>query len=293
LAAFRLLAGRTDYGEGSGSGPYVSAEVIVCPQGEGQEPIYIVLTPFAYALRAGRHDGYPVADPDGLFGPPPMPLEQPMSPHARFQKRDDLVIHAFCAEGESILPFGGDNMLSGGVIADLNGDGLVERADHTGYAVDGVQVVQVLHVRAVCPSPQAPLLSVLYNWGEKADWGYQFADRNNDGIVAIEFGPRLDGDAVKPKVVFTWDEKKRAYVGPEAKPGDHFRVLAPQGGQDGGVWKAFERFKTEGLVFPADPEAVETSAAPSDSRYPAGTTPARAGLAPAWNCVRFTARLAY
>jgi hypothetical protein len=253
LAAFRELAKGSDDDE---SWRRTSAEVIVCPQGEGKDPIYMVLTPFSYGSYsyAGRHAGYPVADPGGLFGPPP---ERPIPPHAKFDKRDNLIIYAFTAEGQSVMPFHGDNMLDQGLIADINGDGLVERADHVGYHVDKVKCVQVLHVRVVRETPQPAILSVLYNWGDKADWDYQFVDRDNDGIAEVEFGPRADGGAVKPKAVFTWDKQKHTYVGPQGKAGDHFLCLSPENQQGNGEFDVFKQLKEKGVVFPADPDALD------------------------------------
>ena len=44
---------------------------------------------------------------------------------------------AFAADGKPLTPFGGDNVLDGGIIADINGDGLVERVSYTNHSLAG------------------------------------------------------------------------------------------------------------------------------------------------------------
>ena len=103
LAAFRELALRS--GEGR-SEKMNSAEVIVCPQGTGEKPIYIV-SDQVRCPRRGRaavhrvgSQAIRVEKPEELFGPPPEYPEEPIPPHGRLDKRGSLVIYAFTADGK-------------------------------------------------------------------------------------------------------------------------------------------------------------------------------------------------
>lgn len=257
VAAFRELVRRS--GEGAGE-KLNSAEVIVCPQGPGKKPVYIVLTNFQLRNTTSEHrwSGYPVEKPAELFGPPPEYPEEPIHPHGTLDRRSNLVIYAFTEEGKFVEPFGGGNMLKGGLIGDLNRDGLIERADQTNYGVTSIEHVQVLHVCAIAEHPR-PLLAVVYNWGPKNDWDYQFADRDHDGKVEIEFGPVVGPHVIRPKVVFAWDSAQGSYVMVQGKDARHVRVL-PWTDYDGKeISQQLERWQKEGLAFPADPEAKGTS----------------------------------
>ena len=236
-----------------------SAEVIVCPQGKGEKPIYMVLTEFDLPNTSTNHrfSGYPVEKPEELFGPPPEYPEEPIPPHGKLDKRGNLVIYAFTAEGKGLSPFGGNNMLDAGIIADMNGDGVVERADMVNYGVGGVAHAMVLEVCTAAEQPR-PLLRVLYNWGPKNDWDYQFADRDGDGRIEIEFGPVIAPDVVKPKVAFAWDKAKGGYIAAPGGENAHLRVLPWTDYDHEPIWRQLEQFKKQKLTFPIDPEAKGT-----------------------------------
>jgi len=237
LAAFRELSrrkGREDLDD------LRQPEVVVCPQGESQEPLYLVLAEFLPVFHGTGHfssDGM-----DELF-----PQESKEGRDAR-SLRDELLIEVVTGDGELLEPFGGDNVLNTGAVMDLNGDGRIERVDHTSYRVDGVDNVDVLHVWPIQPRSQ-PTLSVLYNWGTD-EWAYQLTDRDADGRVAIELGPR-QAKGMKPKVVFAWDPGRQAYVTAAGTNGDHFRMLPT-----GDIWGQLNRLKADGLTFARDSEAV-------------------------------------
>lgn len=241
LAAYRELSRR---GGAKNPQEYTRPEVVVCPQGKGRKPIYVVLSHFLDRCVYGPED-YAVERPEELF-----PHEdKPFRPPARFVKRDDLLIEAFTADGECIRPFGGSNVLSKGLLTDINGDGLVERADYTNYGIDGVRSAQVLTVWVVRQKP-SPILRVLYNWGDREEWDYEFADLDNGETLRIQFGPKCPKGII-PKVVFRWDPTRKAYVGSGGKAGDHFRVLGP-----GEAWDQLQRLKAKGLPFARDPDYV-------------------------------------
>jgi hypothetical protein len=282
LPAFRELARRSDEAT---VGELNSAEVIVCPQGTAKKPVYIVLSNFEPGRGTChlRQPGYSAEKPEELFGPPPEPAEHPIYPHGRLDRRSDLVIYAFTHDGKQIAPFGGNNMLESGMIADLNGDGLIERADQTSYGVEGVENAQVLEVCAVAERPR-PLLAVAYNFGPAADWDYQFSDHGPAGTIAIEFGPVVAPGVVARKVVFVWDKAKGGYVAAQGKQSPHLRLLQWTDYGSREFWPQFERWKKEGLSFPADPKAKGTSGGdrrgwpilgPREPREPPSPPPAK------------------
>src|SRR5205823_2858253 len=95
-----------------------SPELVVCPQGEGQPPIYVLLSDFLGRDR-GRN-GFDGAD-DKIF--------KAAAPGTRRKKK---LIEAFTAAGKRIKPFGGANVVEDGLFADINGDGRVLKADGEG-----------------------------------------------------------------------------------------------------------------------------------------------------------------
>ena len=215
-------------------------ELVVCPQGEGREPLYLVLAEFLPTIRgSGAFDS---AGLDELF-----PEERPPS-RDPLVLRNELLIEVITAEGELVAPFGGDNVLNDGIVADIDGDGRVERVDHTAYKVDGVDDVDVLQIWPVALQ-STPSLNVLYNWGGN-DWAYQLVDRDHDGRIELEVGPRqIEG--IRTKVVFAWNPQRQMYVTGVGDSGAHFRVLEP-----GYPQKQFGSLKAKGLHFANDPDAV-------------------------------------
>ena len=233
-----------DHGYESFLEDHYDPEVVVCPQGNAAPPVYLVLYGFLGRETFSIHEGYEIPNPFELF--------PPVNGQSHERKWEVRAIEAFTAEGKCIEPFGGDNCLQeSGVITDMNGDGLVERADHTSYSVDGISDVDVLHISVVKPEPQ-PLLSVLYNWGED-EWSYRFTDPDKDGILRVDLGPKIPG-GIKPKLVYKWDKNKMAYSGPVGKKGDHHRLLDVA---ETDLFEVFERLKKSKLTFPKDPDFVD------------------------------------
>ena len=214
-------------------------EVVVAPQGDGKEPIYVILYDFLSRTLFSRETDYPVIDSSELF--PPVK-------NATERRGNRPAFDAFTAKGERITPFGGNNVLEGS-LSDVNGDRILERVEVQRYGVDKVEDVQVLEILAVKPTAE-PLLRVLINWGAE-EWTYRLNDARGDGIADIELGPRT-GESMKTEVVFRWDAKVGAYVGPEGTKGDHFRRL-----NAGGVHKQLKVFQSAKLTFPHDPDYVE------------------------------------
>lgn len=223
---------------------YHDPRVVVCPQENPQLPIYVVLSDMSSRPSLADADAYETPNLQELF----------LAPDGRDKlgASADLVIDAFTADGTSFMLFGNDNMLiKPGILADVNGDGRVERADHLRYGIEGMEdvTVSVFCIRTAQAKPQ-PLLTVLYDWCDD-EWGYRFTDADQDGILDVELGPRTAA-GIKTKVVYTWDKVKKAYVGPAGKEGDHFRLLEKET-----IYPDIKRLAEAKLVFPKDPDFVD------------------------------------
>ena len=289
-AAWQELARRANAKAGDGEERIVveegaEPEVIVCPQGEGRGPVYVVLHRFLTST-SDSASGYPVARPAELFPPLPVAPDAPVAPsHPPLERRSDLVIVAFDARGEEVKPFGGDNVLSDGVLADFTGEGRIARGEGTNLGVEGVETAQVLQVMPVEAAGARPLLEVLYNWGDEAGWGYEFAPRVGDeGTVEVRFGPRLDPASARidPWVTYHWDRARRAFIGPAGgAPGDHFLRL-PEG-QDTSA--AVENLRGKLPFFvggaPSSAPAGEVRELVTAPEPPAPPSPARPATPPA------------
>lgn len=257
LAAFRELARRA--GE-EDADILNSAEVLVCPQGEGKKPIYAVVTNWVSRARhlAARSDGFPVEKPEELFGPSAAPgvRERPLRPHGKLDRWYQMIVYGFKADGAPARHRGLLSVCQGGMVGDVNGDGFVEEADPTSYGETGFQHAQTLNISAILDTDR-PVLTVLYNLGDREDWDYQLVDRDNDGVLEIEFGPIIGADgAIKSTVIFAWDKAQKRYVSPQGEEGPHFRVLRPNPDDIGWIWKETARLKAAGISFAPDPEST-------------------------------------
>ena len=246
----RRRAGKGEYEEDDWKMPdydsfienHYDPEVVVCPQEGGKPPIYVVLYGFLSRDSVSLDDGYQITDPSQLF--------PPLETAPKKRSWDIAAIDAFTATGRRVAPFGGHNCLEKqGILADINGDGLVERVEHLPCGVDGVDTADVLLVEIVKEEAER-IFAVLYNWGED-EWDYRVTDVDKDKIFDIELGPKTP-KGIKKKVVYTWDRRTRKYVGPIGKKGDHYRVLDTTS-----VWKEFKRLKREKTKFPKDPDFVD------------------------------------
>jgi hypothetical protein len=224
-------------------------EVVTCPQGKGRDPIYLVL--HGFYSRANEYfpdDFYKIENPDTLFG---------LLPESQSRKDgEEPAIDAFTAEGEQIDPFGGNNVLDG-TLADVNGDGFMERVETTRYGGEGFGPAEVLQV-SVVKSKAEPLLDVVIDWGRRWQWTYRIR-KGAGGVGEIAIGPRTK-DGFKAKAVYRWNAGKGAFVGPEGGAGDHFRRLKP-----GNTWEQLKALNAGGLTFPADPDFAEEKVAVLDA----------------------------
>lgn len=252
-ALYQLLRGEdTDAGQSEAEfrSKRRNPELVICPQGEGKPPIYVVLSDFLT-----RDENQKEGD-DALF--------KAIAPKARKKKK---VIDAFTAAGKVIKPFGGNNVVDDGLFGDLNKDGRVLKADGGGYSLRGsdkhVSVVEVSVVREKAER----IFAVVYQFGKWDSWGYDFSDENGDGIPEIQLGPKTLDDEVVPQVSYKWDPAKQAYVGPPGGASDHFRVIDPVD-----IWKELKRLQSEKVEFPAEEHRARAPKKPvalqdADYRY--------------------------
>jgi hypothetical protein len=252
--AYHELSLRADSGTSRNfdqfSDTHRNPKVIECPQPMGKEPIYVVLSDFLSHI----DDEYPSRN-----------LDQPKatSPKGPLEKQNRLMIEVFTSTGIRINPFICNNNVLEGIIADMNRDGFIERADNTSFGVQGVKHADVFQIQEI-GEVVVPLLSLLYNWGNQDDWDYAFSDRDNDGFVEVDFGP-ITEDGFKPEVTFHWDERTRAFAPPPEGVGNHLRIL--DAGTD---WDDLNRLQAEIKPFPADPDAASSF---DRSLYREGKTP--------------------
>lgn len=227
---------------------HYSPEVIVCPQPNGNEPLYMVLDSFFFPEPIWGNSAYKIKNEEKLF-----PVEDA---RAMYTSLKDPGFVLFNADGESVGPYGGNNVIySPGIVKDINGDGLIERADHTNYHSDrsssfkGPYYTTIFQVSTILPKPKV-LLTVLYNRG-KNEWSYRFADPDGDGVFDIKLGT-MTTDGLKVKAIFRWDKAKGKYVGVNGDSGAHFVRM-----ENENIPEQIKKFDKEVPEFPADPDYVD------------------------------------
>lgn len=202
---------------------------------------------------------------------------------------DDKVLIFIDTGGQIQWPHGGGNMGgTGSLIADLNGDGVLERLDYTNYGFEDVRerhtAFQVLEVKTIEKNPRL-LLAVVFNWHpESADaanrWWYESRVMPGDALPAIVLGPQpgeREGGAIeKPVVEYHWDKVAACYTGPAGKHGDHFRRLDVSKSDE--LWpkiQELQKEKTAGYPLLAEAPPHKTpgaSASDVPARWPGGWT---------------------
>jgi len=258
LAALKELIGRGKGDAGERRDPLLT----ICPQEGGKPPLYVVLSKF---LPDRDHPG---GNDSALFAP--------RTPSERIKNR---VIDVFTADGKLITPYGGNNVLDNGLLLDLNGDSLIERADSTSYGPEGVRTAEVLEISTVLEKPR-PLFAVVFNFHlteHRDDWGFDFSQPGKEGPWEIHLGPWKNKREIERKVTYRWDQAAGSWTGPEGGAGDHFRVINAKD-----IWKSLEKLKTEKVSFPLekdrrhplmeeDPEPPLPAAKGADQPYVPGS----------------------
>ncbi len=215
-------------------------ERIICPQGDGLPPLHVVV--YGFAARSGYVGqlAYPCANLEILF--------PPAEGTCRMPNRRRLGLRIFASDGTMLWPFGKRGTLEPwGLVADINGDGLVERVDHETHPI-GAKAggADVLAVRVVRESAEC-LLAILFNWGED-EWDYRVTDEDRDGIYDIRLGTR-NAEGITSRVTFRWDGVKRQFAATGDTGDGHYRILPVAG-----IAEEIARLKADGFSMPPDPE---------------------------------------
>lgn len=221
-------------------------DVIVCDQGAGAPPLYLVLQYGfdSFSIAPSSRD-YPPANGEKLFAPA----------YPTIRKRGGGFA-LFTGEGNRI-ECNNNYLLQGGVLADINADGFVERVETMRYRdFDGQCFGEVLTVSRVAGKEDACLLTLMIELDREPDghewvmfpnaarareWTFDVTDRDKDGIYEIEIGP-MSADGVISKEVFQWDKAKRTYASAKGSRGDHFAVIP---GKD--IRGELKRLRAEGF----------------------------------------------
>ncbi|HLP59216.1 MAG TPA: hypothetical protein VK186_10320, partial [Candidatus Deferrimicrobium sp.] len=186
-------------------------EVIECPPGKNKPPVYLVLFDLQY------ESSYPGQD----YRTPAREIFEKKRDKTGLKWENNINITAFDSAGGD-LKIPGCHEIHHGVIADINGDGLIEVVDtFLENKLDDKPQGMVLKVWTIKENPQCKF-ALLYNLGEE-DWGYALEDKDNDGIYDILLGPGKPGD-VTPVVTYKWDKGKGTYNGPPGGENDCFRI---------------------------------------------------------------------
>jgi hypothetical protein len=211
------------------------ADVLVCPQGDGREPLYLVLNDW---FDDEEFDGFQISDADKLFPKKKGYLSRITAPF-------DFIT----SKGKFIYPYGKGNIVSDGFIHDINQDGYVELVQEDNYSIDGIGWCKVLVV-SVAADKSKKIFAVLYGWNLERDleaytdeWWFDVGDRDGDGIYEIEIGPRI-ADGVEVKAVFSWDSSAGTYVSKEGSKSKYFCILEPYD-----IWEQIEALSNKAFLF--------------------------------------------
>ncbi len=204
--------------------------LVTCPQRDGRHPLQMFLVDYGEMLFTPpmRPDAYEADGLDELFPPVVNELVDKSSPTGPgLERLGKALITIFDPDGREIRPFGCNNMINSGHLADFDRDGIMDRLDHMNYGVEDRRNVQVLELRSVEREPRQ-ILTVLYNWhpreAEEANaWDYECFDDDQDGLIEIGFGP--GNQDRRREVVFRWDKARSSYVAENLAAQPHLRVL--------------------------------------------------------------------
>lgn len=249
--------------------------VTECPGRGGKGPLYLVTYKEDFDLwyRVAHREEEALANGSdaGDFYPPATEEERRRqqlnaikgTPHLSKARLDepiwrpeleDKVLIYIDKEGQVQWPHGGNNLGGkGSMIADINGDGVLERVDHENYGREH-STFEVLEVETIETTPRV-LLAAVFNWHpDSADaanrWWYDVKKMPGDAQPAIVFGPQHgaeEGGAIdKPLVEYHWDKAAGRYTGPDGKPGDHVRRLDVTKPDE--MWTKIEELRKENAV---------------------------------------------
>jgi hypothetical protein len=224
---------------------HYAQRIVVCPQGADAEPITLVL--HGFLSRHLRSGDYEIADQDALFPP---------EPDMAGRQVDRPAIDAYAADGRQVAPFGGNNVLDErGILADLDGDGWIERVDTTRFGVDGVAHAEAVTIERV-RSDAEPLFAAVINW-QAEDWSIRVEPPVAGKDALIHAGPTDAAGRVQSRAIVRFDRTSGTWRITEPVPA-HIRQIDHRD-----VWPSLKALVREGLAFPADPPADR---APADGQ---------------------------
>ena len=231
--------------------------IVSCPQGPKLPPITLVLYGFLDSnLRQGD---YPSKDLDTLFPAEPASFSRPV---------EEPAIDAFTADGRRISPFDGNNVLNRrGVLADVDGDGFIERVDTINCSVDGVKQVTVMEIVRVREQAE-PLFAAVINWGED-EWNIEAVPATATTPGEVRLGPLDATGKVQTRAVVRVDPTHGAWGLVGKPPAGHVRQLDSHT-----WWDGLKALKDEGLTFIADPSAGDEPSDQSTSESTSDSTSA-------------------
>jgi|GEM_PF-4715269 len=213
--------------------------LIQCAQ-KSEKPLYLLMTKrgddwYGYDSdpNSTLGDAYPKDATDRLFAlhekekkGDPNDLDEPSS-----KRMEGYALTFFDSTGLEHRPFGGNNYISSGYLFDFNGDGVLERLEHTNWGVIEGYSVKNLFLKTVEIQPRT-LLNVLYEWhpdsaSNRNAWTYDAKDVDADGSMDVVLGPQnKESESLEQvEISYLWDSKKKAYIGPDGTKGDHYRRI--------------------------------------------------------------------
>lgn len=220
--------------------------VVACPQANAKETLHALLIDSDYVFESSftDPDEYHVEKAAELFPaatPQPLPTA-PLSPPGLERLHDQWLI-VFDPQGREIRPFGGNNMISDGCVADFNHDGIVDRIDTLNCGIADGFSVRVVEVQSF-ERKSRTLLNVLYDWhpdeaDEENAWAFECFDEENDGFLEIGFGPK-EAER-KREVVFRWNQETQTYLSAELPKQQRVKVLPRED-----AWAALKKLKAAG-----------------------------------------------
>ncbi|MEO5714342.1 MAG: hypothetical protein ABIT37_12720 [Luteolibacter sp.] len=202
--------------------------LVDCPQKSGNETLHALLVKMERPSFSFSMDGYEIKDPGSLFSSQEKSDSgSSTAVSKKLERLEECVLTVFAPDGREIRPFGGNNMISSGYVADFNRDGIVDQLDSSNLGIQDGFCVRILTLQTFERQPRV-LFNVVYDWHpDKEDdangWAYECFDADNDGFVEIGFGPKSQEHP--REVVFHWDREKSTYRAEDLEKHPHVKVL--------------------------------------------------------------------
>jgi hypothetical protein len=264
-ALYELEDGQEDQSFAEFAEEHANLQVTRCPQRGSAPPLYVVShDPEWRSSRLVMSGDYDISKPDELFQ-----TQRPASGTGGKgpTRLMDQSLDGFHEDGRSFSPFDGHNMITDGYLADINGDGLIEKLDTYNTGVSGSNdKVEVLAIRTAEMKSRS-LLTVVLNWhASDADipenrWSWDIRQGAGKTWQVVLFPST--GGTDKPGAVYEWDAAQKRFTGPAGGKGSHFVRLS----DDLPTWQpALEKLRDQGGL---DYAVVRPPAEPREGMGPA------------------------